>query len=77
MPNLQGNPLGRYENSMTAKHMGVGELARLVAELAGGSANATDRERAVVLALELYRIDEISRMIRFHRTRVRKSARHS
>jgi len=47
---------------MAAKHTGVVELAHLVAELAGGSANATDRERAVVLALELYRIDEISRM---------------
>ena len=46
---------------MTAKHPGVVELTLLVAELAGGSANATDRERAVVLALELYRIDEISR----------------
>lgn len=47
---------------MTAKHPGVVELASLVAELAGGSVNATDRERAVVLALELYRIEEISRM---------------
>ncbi len=47
---------------MITKHPGVVELAHLVAELAGGSANATDRERAVVLALELYRIEEISRM---------------
>ena len=47
---------------MERKHPGVVELASLVAELAGGSANATDRERAVVLALELYRIEEISRM---------------
>lgn len=38
------------------------ELAHLVAKLAGGSVNATDRERAVVLALELHRIEEISRM---------------
>ena len=47
---------------MEQKHPGVVELSRLVAELAGGSADATDRERAVVLALELYRIEEISRM---------------
>jgi len=47
---------------MTAKHPGVLELAQLVAALAGGGLNATDRERAVVLALELYRIEEISRM---------------
>jgi len=47
---------------MTAKHPGVVELAHLVAKLAGGSVDATDRERAVFLALELYRIEEISRM---------------
>ena len=41
---------------MERKHPGIVELAHLVAKLAGGSANATDRERAVVLALELYRI---------------------
>ncbi len=48
--------------NMERKHPGIVELAHLVAKLAGGSANATDRERAVVLALELYPIDEISRM---------------
>ena len=47
---------------MTAKHPGVVELAHLVAKLAGGTVDATDRERAIVLALELYRIEEISRM---------------
>jgi hypothetical protein len=47
---------------MTATHPGVVELAHPVAKLAGGSVDATDGERAVVLALELYRIVEISRM---------------
>jgi len=46
---------------MEQKHPGVLELARLVAALATGSATLAERERAVVLALDLYRIDEISR----------------
>jgi cobalamin biosynthesis protein CbiG len=36
---------------MPAKHSGVVELARLVADLVGGVANATDRQRAVALRL--------------------------
>lgn len=53
---------GQSARKGTAKHPGAVELAHLVAKLAGGSVNATDRERAVVLALERYRIEEISQM---------------
>ncbi len=46
---------------MEPKHPGVLELARLVAALATSTATLAERERAVALALDLYRIDEISR----------------
>ncbi|MEY4513995.1 MAG: hypothetical protein RLZZ450_6117 [Pseudomonadota bacterium] len=47
--------------SMAQKHPGILELARLVAALTTGGATSAERERAVGLALDLYRIDEISR----------------
>lgn len=47
---------------MDQTHPGVLELAQLVALLDAGAATAAHRERAVALALELYAIDEVSRM---------------
>jgi hypothetical protein len=44
--------------------------------VAGGSVNATDRKRAVVLALELYRIEEISRMKLLEVARAARPPRH-